>query len=127
MSDYICEMTHSIFDWDTKDKEKLKRVYEEAGRMIITMEDKEWLLQKIMDANPHLHYLWETAKDYVGMFATAVPDNASIMECHMLKMLELRNSCWTFSNAEGYNPYWKWTKEQFDAYSAEMNKSENIR
>ena len=93
-----------------------------AGDMIKTMEDKERLLQLIMDMNPHLHYSWETAKDYVNIFKTAAPDNAARMEEHMINQLELINTGWTFEPAMYYNPYWKMTKEEFDEYSREMNK-----
>lgn len=97
-----------------------KKIY--ASDMIATMDDKRRLLQMIMDKNPHLHYSWETADNYLWWFETAQPDNAARMEIHMINILELRNTGWTFSEAKYYNPYWKMTKEEFDAYAEEMNK-----
>ena len=93
-----------------------------ASDMIETEEDKERLLQLIMDINPHLHYSWETAEDYLHMFDTAQPDNAARMEIHMINLLELRNTGWTFSKAKYYNPYWRMTREEFEEYSKEINK-----
>ena len=90
--------------------------------MISTMEDKRRLLQEVMDINPHLHYSWETAEDYLNMFKETAPDSSARMEAHMIDLLELRNASWTFSNAEYYNPYWKMSKKEFEGYSNEMNK-----
>lgn len=117
--DYRTNMTTSLFDWD-KDEDNIK-----ASEMIVTMEDKRNLLQRIMDKNPHLHFSWETADDYMWWFETAQPDNAARMEMHMINILELRNTGWTFSKAMYYNPYWKMTKEQYTAYSDEINKAYN--
>lgn len=114
---YRTERTHSIFNWERLD-DRIK-----AKEMVRTIEDKKRLLQLIMDRNPHLHYSWETADDYIGMFKSAAEDNAARMEEHMIDQLELRNTGWTFDpRAEYYNPYFNLTKEQFDVLCNEMNK-----
>lgn len=114
--EYRTNMTVSIFNYDSLEG------YVSSDKLIGTIEEKKELLQKIMDVNPHLHFSWETADDYIGMFKTAAPDNAARMEAHMINILEHVNTCWTFSEAMYYNPYYKFTKEEFDAYSDEMNK-----
>lgn len=89
---------------------------------IDTRKDKVRLLQAILDANPHLHYSWETAEDYMWDLESAAPDIAARMQEHMIDMLELINTGWTFDEAEYYNPYWQMTKEEFGEYSEKMNR-----
>lgn len=114
--EYKTELTHSIFNIDTE------KGMVEANKMVCTSEDRKALLQKIMDANPHLHFSWETADDYIGLFKNCYPDLALRVESSMISTLEMVNSGWTFSEANGYNPYWNYTKEQYDLYKSEMNK-----
>lgn len=115
--EYRTDRTHSIFNWERLE-DRIK-----AKEEVKSLEDKKKLLQRILDRNPHLRYSWETADDYIWLFKSAAPDNAARMEAHMIDLLELHNTGWTFdTNAEYYNPYYNLTFEQFQLLSNEMNK-----